>query len=445
LRSSTTKPSSIGPGSPDMGIPSPGMESVASFDGKVINEHRESRQAEMDRLYAAVMVHEEAKRSTARISQVQSLRSQKSDDGIQASPPFQASPPKSITDKRKLRVQISETNPTEIPPSPIAPKSPYRAIYPPYPSPGANSATECQSPMTPITPRSVHRFEPPSHDMYPLPSPTSPKRIELPNDMYPASPPPQQVTMQLPPMSTEQPPPPPRSFGRQSMTSSSAGSGRSRKLTLKKLHIGGPSQPGNNDADEREPLSPRFYNPSEPPSPPEPQQYGVRFQDPQTAASVESDAYAAECLDQPKPLPVEQPQRRPNLTLSLPATPGAHKSASASAPVLTNALPLRAFQNASSENMAPSSNPLSPGPIKTTFLERKVERLGRGPLTARTPRTGVPQTPYSAYMPFTPVTPVTPGLVSRRERKERIKAEGRKVLVEEDEVKDAEEMWDGGY
>jgi hypothetical protein len=48
-------------------------------------------------------------------------------------------------------------------------------------------------------------------------------------------------------------------------------------------------------------------------------------------------------------------------------------------------------------------------------------------------------------MPFTPVTPVTPGLVSRRERKERIKAEGRKVLVEEDEVKDKEEMWDTGY
>jgi hypothetical protein len=40
------------------------------------------------------------------------------------------------------------------------------------------------------------------------------------------------------------------------------------------------------------------------------------------------------------------------------------------------------------------------------------------------------------------MTPVTPGLVSRKERKERIKAEGRKVLVEEDLVKDGDDMWD---
>jgi hypothetical protein len=60
-------------------------------------------------------------------------------------------------------------------------------------------------------------------------------------------------------------------------------------------------------------------------------------------------------------------------------------------------------------------------------------------LTARTPRTGVPMSPY---MPFTPMTPCTPGLVSRQARKERIKAEGKKVLVEEDLVKDGEEMWD---
>jgi hypothetical protein len=54
-------------------------------------------------------------------------------------------------------------------------------------------------------------------------------------------------------------------------------------------------------------------------------------------------------------------------------------------------------------------------------------------------------TPYTPYMPFTPITPVTPGLMKRKDRKERIKAQGRQVLVEEDEVKDDEDMWEGGY
>ena len=43
---------------------SPGMDSVASFDPKVLDNDRASRQAEMDRLYAAVMVHDEARQET---------------------------------------------------------------------------------------------------------------------------------------------------------------------------------------------------------------------------------------------------------------------------------------------------------------------------------------------------------------------------------------------
>lgn len=54
----------------------------------------------------------------------------------------------------------------------------------------------------------------------------------------------------------------------------------------------------------------------------------------------------------------------------------------------------------------------------------------------------IPQTPYSAYMPFTPITPITPRLVSRKERKERIKAEGKKVILEEDAVQDDKDMWE---
>jgi hypothetical protein len=249
--------------------------------------------------------------------------------------------------------------------------------------------------------------------------------------------------MQLP--SAHEPPPTPRNFlqrqsrdeKRDPSISSTGSSNKSRKMGLKNLRISSPVR--SDDNDDREPLTPRFYNPPSPPSPPAQNDHRVRFEQPptpQTGMSMESDSYASERLDQPKPLPSAQPQRRPaNLNLSLPSNPSATKSGSPGA----NALPLRAFQNNSDVSLA-SSDPLSPGPMKTTYLERKP--MNRGPLTARTPRTGVPQTPYSAYMPFTPMTPVTPGLVSRKERKERIKAEGRKVIDEEDFVKDKEDTWD---
>lgn len=438
LKSSALSRASSMAGSP-IDAPSPAVASISSFDGHVVDADRESRQAELEKLYAAVMVHEDAKRSTGQLSLAPSVKPAES---IAPSPPTISPPtlapptlssptltlPKNpMENKRKLRVQIAEAVPQHFEPQP---KSPYRAIYPPYPSPGAQSMQD-SSPMTPITPRRAGQYVPPrQHDMWPMPSPgpgpMSPMRIELPNDMYPASPPPRQVQMQLP---TIQPPPPPAA----DRQSSSSGSGKSRKLGLKNLRISSPQQ--KDEFDDRQPLTPRTYTPGAPPNPPA---FGVRFQEPQLSAKS-MDSYTSERMDEPQPLPMPaaQPQRRPsNLTLTLPPGPGSTKSASSSA----NTLPLRAFQNASAESI----NPLSPG-IKTTYLEKKLEKIGRGPQTGRTPRTGVPQTPYSAYMPFTPITPVTPGLVSRKERKERIKAEGRKVLLEEDEVKDNEEMWDAGY
>lgn len=172
-------------------------------------------------------------------------------------------------------------------------------------------------------------------------------------------------------------------------------------------------------------------------------------------STISSDRY--ESLDQPKPLPLSNPQRKPsNLTLksatgtsppsepvpginlSLPQSPyaGSQKSSSSN-----NALPLRAAGYDTSLT--------SPAPTKTTFLNRRAENLRRaGLMSARTPgtATGIPQTPYSAYMPFTPMTPVTPHLVTRKERKERQKIEkaegrGRGLLDESDMVKEVEETW----
>lgn len=427
FRSSALSKASSFAGSP-IEASSPAVASINSFDNRTDAENRESRQAELERLYAAVMAHEDAKRSTGQLSLAPLV---KAPDSIAPSPPTLSVPiislPQSPRDsKRNLRVQITPAEPQHFEQQP---KSPYRAIYPPSPD---GQSMQDASPMTPITPRRAGNYIPPRQlDMWPLPSPTTPGpgpmsaaiRVELPNDMYPASPAPRPVQMQLPP-----PPPPPPVEERQS---SSSGSGRSRKLDLKNLRISAPLQ--KDEFDDRQPLTPHTYTPGAPPA------YGVRFQEPQLSAKS-MDSYNSERIDEPQPLPMPtaQPQRRPsNLTLTLPPGPNSTKPASSS----VHTLPLRAFQNASTENIGP----MSPGIIKTTYLEKKLEKVGRGPQTGRTPRTGVPPTPYSAYMPFTPITPVTPGLVSRKERKERIKAEGRKVLLEEDEVKDDEEMWDAGY
>ncbi len=82
-----------------------------------------------------------------------------------------------------------------------------------------------------------------------------------------------------------------------------------------------------------------------------------------------------------------------------------------------------------------------PSTIKATVLERKVPNQ-----TLRTPATGVPQTPYSPYMPFTPLTPMTPSrLVTREERKRREKEEGKRVATIEDVVEEDADMWGEAY
>ena len=375
---------------------SPGIESVNSFDERVLQRNRETAKQDMDRLYAAVAAHEEARRSQQTITKAESrdsLRSTAAESIVTL--------PKAPNEGRKnLRVQISEVPPREIPNGPIsprspgsmhsqgAPKSPYRAIYPPYPSPGQFSYTSTNPPITPVTPR----------------TPYTPgmQRVELPDDMYPASPPPKQVRMQIPP---------PKS-------SDSGSSSKSKKMQqLKNLRIGSTE---DMNAEDRQPLSP-----STPAGAP------AGYNEPmsaRTVGTVESEDYASERMDEAKPLP----SARPTLQIALPSSPKATRGPG-------GGLALRAFNNAHGV----SDYPLSPGPVKQTILERKNDRIGRGPMTGRTPRTGVPMTPYTPYMPFTPITPVTPGLMSRKQRKERIKAEGRKVLVEEDEVADEDEMWQG--
>jgi ribosomal protein L35 len=44
-------------------------------------------------------------------------------------------------------------------------------------------------------------------------------------------------------------------------------------------------------------------------------------------------------------------------------------------------------------------------------------------------------------MPFTPLTPVTPHLVTKKERKDRRRAEGRRVVHERDMVQSPKEIF----
>ena len=102
-----------------------------------------------------------------------------------------------------------------------------------------------------------------------------------------------------------------------------------------------------------------------------------------------------------------------------------------------NTLPLRGSQPTSPNFSRPEPSPS----IKATVLESKPKNR-----TLRTPGTGAPMTPYSPYMPYTPLTPMTPSrLVTREERKRKVKEEGRRVPTIEDAVEEEADMWGSAY
>lgn len=311
---------------------SPVIGSPTSFDQKVIDDHTKQQQADMERLYAAVMDHDAAKHSpTVSVNEVEQ---------------------RPRTGERRRPSAISTTHSHNNDENPI---SPIKAIYPP----GYNNG-----PMTAPMPQ---------HD-----------RLR----------------------DAQQPPASPRSIlSKRSQVSAANSTGsKNPRFNLKNLRISGPVQkyPGVDSDDEAHtPLSPRFYQPGAPPSPPTQTNSPTTPYDP-------SEAY-----DTVQPLPLPAPQR------STASTPTG------------NSLPLRAF----------ASEPLrSPG-IQTTVLDRRHDKL-----SAMTPKTGVPFTPYSPYMPFTPITPVTPHLVSKKERKRVEKVQGNRLrALKEDMVQSPKEIFGDAY
>ncbi|KAH7346036.1 hypothetical protein BKA66DRAFT_447888 [Pyrenochaeta sp. MPI-SDFR-AT-0127] len=319
---------------------SPVVQSPSSFDQKVVDAHKNQAQADMERLYAAVMDHD-ARKHYSEVS-------------------VEETDVPATERRRPSAISVARSQDD----SPI---SPVKAIYPPDYHNG---------PATAPLPRDRLREQPP---------PASPRSI----------------------------------LSKRSQVSTTTTGSKNTRFNLKNLRISGPVQqklqkyPGADSDDEaRTPLSPRFYQPGAPPSPPTQQNSPTTPYDPD------------EELDQVQPLPRPAPQRlgagppAPGITLS--------KSATSS----NSSLPLRSF-----------AEPLrSPG-IQTTVLDRRLDKL-----SLTTPKTGVPFTPYSPYMPFTPITPVTPHLVSKKDRKMMAKSEGRRRAPrKEDMVQSPKEIFGDAY
>lgn len=455
------------PGSSDAGSPparSPGIDSVASFDPMVLDHDRLSRQAEMERLYAAVMAHDEARRSE--ISQVSQHLPRASIASTVAS---------KVTDKRLARLTQIET--------PRSPVSPIRAIYPPdHELPGGMAIP--LSPTSPIramlpelpTPRKVSA--PVSAPLSPI-SPTSP-RVMLPNDMYPASPPPGTRRMRFPGQPNTAPLSPPLMFSPSVILSpglgpaspvatrtqlpndmypasptiadmppidktpstSSKGSKESKgskgRKMLRNMRINTSVRPNDDDAELRAPLSATYQEEQqqqarEPPTPPSAESLNdasdptrIQASPPRRPPALRIPTNSSQTSLQAPPLP--PPPMQP-----LPQPPKSAMSAMSSQSGGSKPLPLRvAF---------PDEDIKSPV-TRTTVLQPRRDNIGRGPRTARTPMTGVPQTPYTPYMPYTPVTPITPHLITRQERKQQKRMEGKTLLDESDMVKEEDEDWE---
>jgi len=433
----TSKANSVRSGS---GAASPAPESIASFDATVIQSDKLARQQEMERLYAAVMSQNEDDKQEPLTSEIE-LR----DMGRRPIDPVaNRRPPRLITSAPALQHLRAEAND---PSSPVSPRSPVRAIYPP----------DAIIPQGPASPTSPIRAD---YATYYPKTPTSPAY----SAQYPKTPTSPVYAAQYPPnlhgkagqRALDNPTTQPSrasSFGSEFSESSKP---KKMRRSLNRLKISPPTQkyPSEGDSDSaRTPLTPRYYaGPGQPASPP------ARSEAPTTPATYNSRdrdlEEESEYTDSHQPLPRSTSRRQggneynhqpasssesQSVRVSLPSSPIAYKSSPPPKDPASN--PYRsAASNVSNgtlgslpfRDMHPATALRSPG-LQTTYLDRRRDMLG-------VPKTGM-ATPYSPYMPFTPITPVTPHLTSRAERKQRERDEGRRVMGQEDAVIDEDKMW----
>jgi hypothetical protein len=370
---------------------SPAVQSIASFDPGVIEADRVARQQELEHLYAAALA-QEAARSRTTITEGEVRHPEPTSSRSRRQPPRLLTSAPALA---HLQLQDSQV-------SPVSPRSPIRAIYPPR-----SPLYYATSPISPMRPNYGQAATSPTPRM-----PTSPGAASTRTRTS--------------------------SFGSQV-------EGKRLRKGLRNLRIQHRHYPSEvSDEEVRTPLTPRYYTDSGlPPSPP------PRSEAPTTPGT--HDGYGtpvdAETFDEIRAMPRPESQRAGSYQYEISRATGAASrqtelrlnTAVAGGCSINNpsvstfgTLPFRAMTQSYGLPLA------SPGLVtKTTYLERRRDMLNA-------PRTGM-ATPYSPYMPFTPVTPVTPHLTSRAERRQRERNEARRAPAAIDQVIDEEEMWGSGY
>lgn len=363
------------------------QSSVITFDESVIEDDKERNQKEMERLYAAVMDHDEKKSMST--------------------------------------VNLPSQDQTQQPPELQHLRSPNQKSFPPtsFPEPRSDTMTPARtstkSPRTSSkpTPLSLHSRNSSRSSLGSFnkkrgvrnltisPPMGSPDLMPDYNDEYGESEP-------LTPRVYDDPGPPPPTPPQQKAMRSRDGVLAATRLSPQSARF--PTQ------SPRTPRSPAFP--------------GVQTI-PETRPvfdNVDASNFASQrdLTKKRAPAPLALRNQAPAGSTSLRDPPNQHQHPLRSAP-----LPLR-HPHPTNYNV---DRP--PSMIKATVLERKVPNHN-----LRTPATGVPQTPYSPYMPYTPLTPMTPSrLVTREERKRREKEEGRRVATIDDVVEEDADMWGEAY
>jgi hypothetical protein len=258
-----------------------------------------------------------------------------------------------------------------------------------------------------------------------------------------------------------------KSHSRTSSIISSLISPRRTSSVLKNLRISSPISPKSarwegerGTAEENEPLTPRYYAPPPPPPVPKDQvpythrpKKSVESLAPQSPTRTIAEqlgpygpgAQSAFHKHNPSSASLATQQEIPSAISATSATSNAPWGTSASAASSSRRLPLRQFEPALT---SPSYTSFAVS-TKTTVLERTAP-ASRGPNTAglNTPWSAG-AVPYSPYQPFTPMIPITPRLVTREERKMKERLEKKAGLasprIQEDLVKDRDDLWDSGY
>ena len=367
------------------------QSSVVTFDDSVIEDDKERNQKEMERLYAAVMDHEEEKSaSVLNLSRNSQSQSQNPPELQHLRNPQQevfhpSSPPRSDT-KSPARIQT---------------RSP-RASSKPTPL-SLHSRNSSRSSFGSLSKRRGIRNLPISPPM------GSPDLIPDYNDAY-------GETEPLSPRIYKDPGPPPPTPPQQRAMKS-----QGDKLAATRLS---PQSARFPESSVRTPRSPAFPGVQPIPESGRPTDMYAH------QADTSSQRDLTKTKKTPAPLSLRTHALNNSTSQRSPLPQNQHYNPLRSAP-----LPLR--QNHPTNYNADRP----PSMIKATVLERKVPNH-----SLRTPATGVPQTPYSPYMPFTPLTPMTPSrLVTREERKRREKEEGRRVATIDDAVQEEPDMWGDAY